>query len=393
VATDPAPVVGRRTAVLRWAGQREAYLDHLKVMLIALIIAGHGVAGYARLGFWPYAEMREVTLSRWTETVMLAVAIPFGLFIIPLLFLVAGLLTPPSLERKSPGAFARDRLVRLGVPFVVFVGLVWPLLMYPVHPVGEAPAPYWTEFLRRGSIDTGVLWFVGVLLIFSLTYAGWIRAGRDRAGWTRRGEITVGHLLTLAAAVTVATFLVRLVLPYYSDNRGLDLNLYEWPECVAAFGLGVGASHQGWLSAVPDRLYRQSRAATLTAVAAFAVFVAFGTTAGVVQEQVWGGWSWPALVFAALESGLAVFGPIWLLGVAQRRLNRTVWWARPAASRSAYAAFLVQGLVLIGLAFALRPVPVPAEIKALITAGGGIGGSFLVAWLLISRVPGVARIL
>lgn len=377
---------------MRWPAARKTYLDNLKVILIAVIIAGHGVTGYARLGFWPYAEMREATLSAVTETVLLAVAIPFGLFVIPLLFLVGGLLTPPSLERKGTARYVRDRLVRLGVPFVLFVGLLWPLLMYPVHPPGEEPDSYWTEFIRHGSIDTGVLWFVGVLLIFSLVYAG-VFGRRDRAVRRSRGEVTVGHLLVLAAAVTVATFLIRLVLPYYSDNKGLDLNLYQWPECVALFGLGVVASRKGWLTAIPDRLRRQSRTATLTAAAAFAVFVALGTAAGVVEAQVWGGWHWPALAFAALESVLAVFGPVWLLGCAQRHLDRRTGWAGPAVSRSAYGAFLVQGLVLIGLAVALRPVPVAAEIKALITAGGGVAGSFLLAWLLISRVPGAARIL
>jgi hypothetical protein len=36
-----------------------------------------------------------------------------------MLFLVAGLLTPTSLERKGPGPYARDRLMRLGVPFAL----------------------------------------------------------------------------------------------------------------------------------------------------------------------------------------------------------------------------------------------------------------------------------
>jgi glucans biosynthesis protein C len=62
-------------------------------------------------------------------------------------------------------------------------------------------------------------------------------------------------------------------------------------------------------------------------------------------------------------------------------------------SRSAYGAFMLQGLVLIGLAIALRPLPLPAEVKALIVAGSGIAGSFALSWLLISRIPAVARIL
>jgi hypothetical protein len=62
-------------------------------------------------------------------------------------------------------------------------------------------------------------------------------------------------------------------------------------------------------------------------------------------------------------------------------------------SRSSYGAFMLQGLVLIGVAIALRPLPFPAEVKALIVAAGGVVGSFALAWLLISKVPGVRRVL
>jgi hypothetical protein len=56
-------------------------------------------------------------------------------------------------------------------------------------------------------------------------------------------------------------------------------------------------------------------------------------------------------------------------------------------------AFLLQAPVLIGLAVVLRPVPLPAEVRALIVGAAGVAGSFALAWLLISRVPGVSRIL
>jgi hypothetical protein len=315
------------------------------------------------------------------------------LLVIPLLFLVAGLLTPPSLDRKGPGRFIRDRLLRLGVPFAVFALLLWPLLEYALfRQLGEAPGLR-AYFRAEGTLDTGVLWFVGALLIFSLTYAGWVRVRPDHGVLPRRGEIRVGHLLALAAAVTVATFLVRLVLPFETDNRYVDLNMWEWPACAALFGLGIRASRMGWLSAVPDQLRRQSRTVTLVAVGAAAVFAAAAIALGVVGDQLWGGWHWPAFLFAAGESMLSVFGPVWLLGVAQRRLNRSFRWARPVISRSSYGAFMLQGLVLIGLAIALRPLPLPAEVKALIVAGGGVVGSFALAWLLISRVPGVKRVL
>jgi Acyltransferase family len=396
VAVRAGGAVPTRREVERWAASRQLYLDNLKVIVVAVIIAGHGIASYTALELWAYADVREVTLAPVTEAMLLAVVAPFGLFMIPLLFLIAGLLTPGSVRRKGPGAYARDRLLRLGVPFAIFAGLVWPALLYALYrPLGNAPGSYWAEFIGTSeeSLDTGYLWFVGDLLIFSLVYAGWVRLRNAPRAPRRHGEITVGQLGMLAAAVASATFLVRLAFPFDSEKY-VDLNLYQWPECVALFGVGVLTARHGWLTAVPDRLRRHSRAATLAAVAGLALFIGFGAATGTVNDETWGGgWNIEALIFAALESVLAVFGPMWLLGVAQRRLNRRFAWAGPAISRSAYGAFLVQGLLLIGLAVALRPLPLPAELKALIVAGGGVVGSFALARLLISRVPGVARIL
>ena len=88
---------------------------------------------------------------------------------------------------------------------------------------------------------------------------------------------------------------------------------------------------------------------------------------------------------------LGVFGPVWLLSVAQHRLDRRLPWG-DQAGRSAYAAFMLQGLFLIGTAVALRPLAAPAEVKALLVATVGLVGSFGAAWLLVSRIPGVGRI-
>ncbi|HEY6687055.1 MAG TPA: acyltransferase [Propionibacteriaceae bacterium] len=388
-ASSPAR---RGSEVEQWAAKRQLYVDNLKVILIAAVIAGHAVLGYTELDAWSYADVREVTLRPAVAYVLLAISAPFALLVIPLLFLIAGLLTPSSLDRKGPWRFVRDRLLRLGVPFAVFALLLWPLLEYVLfRQLGEAPG-LWTYFRAEGTLDTGVLWFVGALLIFSLAYAGWVWVRRGHEARPRLGEIKVGHLLLLAVAVTVATFLVRLVLPFESDNKYVDLNMWEWPACAALFGLGITASRAGWLAAVPDRLRRQSRTVTLVAVGAAAVFAAAAIALDVVG-QLWGGWYWPALVFAAGESTLSVFGPVWLLGVAQRRLNRSFRWASPVISRSSYGAFMLQGPVLIALAIALRPLPLPAEVKALIVAAGGVVGSFALAWLLISRVSGVRRVL
>jgi hypothetical protein len=386
---------GHVSAVEQSASNRQLYLDNLKVILIAGIIAIHAVLGYAgSIDVWSYTGVREVTLSPVTEAVLLVVVSPFGFFMIALLFLIAGLLTRPSLERKGPGQFSRDRLMRLGLPFAVYILLVQPPVMYALeHPLGAATGSYWYEFLgKERQIDTGPLWFVGVLLIFSLAYAGWVGLWRHHPARRELGQITARHLLLVVAVVAPVSFLIRLVYPYGSESGFTDLNFWEWPACIALFALGITAARQGWLQGVPDRLRRQCRTTTLLAVAAMAAFLTVVCLLDVVDASM-GGWHWLALLFAAIEITLTVFGSVWLLAVGQRHLNRPLRWANPTISRSAYGAFMLQTLVLIGLAVALRPVPLPAEAKALIVATGGVTTSFALAWLLISRLPLIARVL
>ncbi|MEV0283568.1 MULTISPECIES: acyltransferase [unclassified Kribbella] len=381
-----------RVSLEDWTSTRRPYLDNLKVALITAIIVIHAVLGYSTLEAWTYTELREVTLAPVTEIVLLVLLSPFAFFLIALLFLVAGLLTAPSLERKGTARFVRDRLLRLGVPFGLYVLLVQPALAYALrHPLGSAPGSFWAEYLAAGRLDTGPLWFVGVLLIFSLGYAGW--AGRRRGHGHGQGHrrITLRTLLLATGVVAPASFAIRLIYPYGSESGVTDLNFWEWPVCITAFAVGVAASGQGWLTAVPEQLAGRCRTLTLAGVVAMAALLAT-VSAGRPVDEVLGGWHWPAAVFAVVDAVLTVFGSVWLLSVAQHRLNRPYRWGQ-RLSRSAYGAFMLQTLFLLGLALALRPLDLPAEAKALIVALGAVTGSYLAAWFLISRAPGVAKVL
>lgn len=368
------------------------WLGNLKVVLIAMIIALHGVLSYAGLvEVWNYAEFREVTLHPVTEGIVFVVVAPFGFFLITLLFLVAGLLSPGSVRRKGVRRFVGDRLLRLGVPFLVFVFVLEPTLTYALeHPLGDAPGSFVDEYLGAEKVlDTGPLWFVGVLLVFSLGYAAWVTvSGREVPVGT--APITLRGVLGLMAVVAVASFLVRLVYPYGSEAGVTDGQYWEWPACLAAFWLGIRASHEGWLDAVPEPLWRSCRTLALVGLVAMVTLLAWAGSGDQV-EALFGGWGWEAAAFAGVEVFLTICGPVWLLELAHRRLDRRFGWG-PMAQRTCYAAFIVQGFVLIGLAGVLRQVMAPAEIKAVVVATGGVAGSFTLAWLL-TRLPGIRRVI
>jgi glucans biosynthesis protein C len=104
------------------------YLDNLKILLVIGVIAVHAGITYGFDGSWyleSYEVMRDLVVG--VVTVVLGVGWLFGL---GLFFLMAGRLTGPAFDRKGPRAFVRGRVVRLGVPLVLYTFLVSPPLEY-----------------------------------------------------------------------------------------------------------------------------------------------------------------------------------------------------------------------------------------------------------------------
>jgi fucose 4-O-acetylase-like acetyltransferase len=361
---------------------RLAYLDNLKTLLIAGIIASHALMGYATFGSWTYQDFQEVTLSDTVEKVYaLLFVLLGGLFLMALFFLVSGLLTEDSLARKGSARFVEDRLLRLGIPFAVYTLIVWPLLEFSLFgPLRHRG--FWDSFTDTDPIlDNGPMWFVGVLLLFSVTLAAWRTVFPPPT--PSDAPLRWRHLVVLALVVGVATFGLRIVLPVDS-NQPLNLHLWGWPEYIAMFGLGITAARRGWLRPVPRALATRCGIAAVAATLAIA-FVAVSTDLrGLEQEAYLGGWRRLALAWAMAEGVLAVAGPIWVLAFVQRHLNGT-GRLRRAMARSSYMAFMLQGPVLVALAVMLRPIDLTGDVKALLVAMLGIVGSFGLAWPLVTK--------
>jgi hypothetical protein len=363
-------------------GTRLAYLDNLKTVLIAGIIASHALMGYATFGSWTYQDVQEVTLSDAVEKVYAVLFLALGgLFLMALFFLVSGLMTEDSLARKGPSRFVTDRLLRLGVPLALYTLVVWPLLEYSLFGPFRHRG-FWDSVTDTDPIlDNGPMWFVGVLLLFSVVLVAWRR--RFPPPPASDAPLRGRHLVVLALVVGAATFGLRIVLPMDS-NQPLNLHMWGWPAYVATFGLGVAAARRGWLRPVPRALSRPCGIATIGATLAAVVVAVSTDLRGLDQDVYYGGPGLTAFVWAMAEGVLAVSGPIWVLAFVQRHLDGT-GPLRRAMARGSYLAFMLQGPVLVALALLLRPLDLPGDIKALLVATLGIAGSFGLAWPLVTK--------
>jgi fucose 4-O-acetylase-like acetyltransferase len=363
-------------------GERLAYLDNLKTILIAGIIGAHAVMGYADFGSWTYQDVREVALSPMVETLFVVVVASLGgLFLMALFFLISGLLTQDSLARKGERRFMVDRLWRLGLPFAAYTLVAWPVLEYALHDPLLHDRSYWQSFMDTDPVlDNGPMWFVGVLLVYSFGLLIWRRLAPNGSA---NGELRWRQVVLIALAVGSSTFLVRLGL-HADSGQPLNAHVWAWPEYLALFGLGVVAARRRWLRPVPHVLAHRCGVATITAIVCTAAAVLSAESLGLGADAFAGGWGLPALFAAMTEGVLAVAAPIWVLATAQRRLNGTGPW-HTALARSSYLAFMLQGPVLVGLALALRPVGISGDAKALLVASLGIVASFGLAWPLATK--------
>jgi hypothetical protein len=304
-------------------------------------------------------------------------------------------MTPGSLARKGPRRFAGDRLLRLGVPRAAFALLLWPLTVFAMYRATGAPQSYWWRFAHSEPLlDTGPLWFLVVLLLYSLGYAAWWQLAHHPGAPDRPGPpassvpsdaLRARHLAAIAVGIAAASFVLRLWFPLGSAQVA-NLKPWQWPQFLAMFGLGIISARRGWLQPMPDRLRRGCGLAALAATLSIPLLILVTGALGLQTDLdlFTGGWRWQAAATAAAEGVLAVTASLWLLGFAQRRAGPRGPLARSLA-RSAYGAFLLQGPVLIALALALRPLVLPAEVKAFAVAAVGTSASFALAWLLVAR--------
>jgi len=354
---------------------RLAYLDAIKVLLVVGVIAMHSAITYGLDGSW-YLESYEKMAGPVVDAItgLLGIGWLFGL---GLFFLIAGRLTAPSLDRKGPARFAKERLIRLGIPLVAYTLIVSPPLEYVSYRENDGGTQAFWPFVREQvwHLAPGPTWFLEALLAFTLAYV-LLRVLRREASPPAARPLRGRQVAGVALAIWAGAFTAHLLFPVGSEQIHLQLAMF--PQYAILFSLGVAAASRGWLETLSPTLRRRCGVAAALAALAFpAVLWAGGFfDGGAAEDRFAGGLHWQAAAGAMLEGVLATCACLWLVAHFRDREER---YARPLVRRmspSAYGAFVVHPPVLVGLAFALGGVPAPVELKFVLLLAGGVAGSF-----------------
>ncbi len=126
------------------ADNRVTFFDNLRWLFVLFVILEHSSNAYTNLIWWPVADKDTSIIAGWISAFSDA-------FAMPLLFYIAGYFAIPSIEKKGALSFLKGKLKRLGIPWLVCILTICPILPLIFH------------FTRNGlslSISYGELWVV-----------------------------------------------------------------------------------------------------------------------------------------------------------------------------------------------------------------------------------------
>jgi glucans biosynthesis protein C len=384
---------------------RRGELDALRALVVVGLVFFHTAVIFGA-GEFPVkagAENRAVT-------VLLAFGATWGM---PLLFLISGMGVRYSLRSRDAGAFARERLRRLGVPLLVGLLTLVPLQVYlglrragDQASLGELYASFWD--LRPaldlplpvaadpdgGRFTTGHLWFLASLLALSLLLLPgfeWLRRPAGARLLARLGGLLARPGGILLPAVAIAA--VELALGSQVGYGGWGLASYA---LFLLCGYLVAADRR-----VGEALQRHWRPAAALGLPLFLATGVAAFTALDARLDPFTGMDPLSLAFRLLKG---VDGWLWvvaILGLARDRTGRRSASPAPAPAvasgrarrLAAYANdavlpfYALHETVIVAVAYAVLTWPIGGALQYCLIALASLAATLLLYDLGVRRHP------
>jgi glucans biosynthesis protein C len=373
---------------------RMLFIDNIRVFLTILVLLHHLMITYSGTGSWYYNEGQPDMVSKSLGGWFCAINQSYfmGLFL-----LISAYFVPGSYDRKGAARFLKDRLIRLGIPLLVYDWIINPFVAYAFL-WQDKSVPFWRffpgKYFSGGElIGQGPLWFVEVLLIFSLVYILWRVATRSRpAAPVVEAPFPSNRSIALFALLLgLVTFLLRIVfaMDQYTFKL-LNLQLPFFAQYIALFIVGLIAYRRNWLTRLPDAAGRLWLRLAPLIILSWAPMMIIN---GAINDETLfkGGLNWQSLLYTQWESFICVSMSIAVVYAFRRFVNqrgRIAGWLVP----NAYTAYIIHAPIIATLAWAAQSVALYPLLKWALVALVAIPLCFALS-ALIRKLPYTERVL
>jgi peptidoglycan/LPS O-acetylase OafA/YrhL len=382
---------------------RNVPLGYLRTFVTLLVVLHHALLAYLVFAPAPAVSLSAPPLiwgafpvvdTHRTPGIDLIVGLN-DTFFMSLMFLVSGLFAWPSLARKGAALFARDRALRLGLPFVASAAVLAPLAYYPAYLQSRTHDGFWHEWLHIGSWPAGPAWFLWVLLAFGLIAAAlykltphWGDAlGRIAGRLSNRPIASFGALLAVSAlayipmaAIFDPTYWMSFGPFFVQVSRLLHYAVYFFAgAALGAYGSGRGLlAGDGKLARRWPLWVAASLGAFILGMATFLAILATLPKGGPGPAlNIFGNFTW------ALGCACSSFAAIAVFVRFARKSNRVT----DNLGANAYGIYLYHYVCVSWLQYTLLPANLPGIVKALIV----FVSATLVSWIVSAALRSLPR--
>jgi peptidoglycan/LPS O-acetylase OafA/YrhL len=397
------------TAVPIVAKAKQQYaLGYLRAFLVMLVVAHH-----AALAYFPYAPPPNaslVTQPRWWPAFPVvdshkwsgsSLFVGFNdIFFMSLMFFLSGLFVWYGLERKGCGTFLRDRLLRLGLPFLFAAAILAPLAYYPSYletTNHEGIAQFIRQWLSLGQWPAGPAWFIWVLLVFDCIATGIFAVAPKRGGSLGRFILGASRRpVAFFALVVIISGIAYLPMAYVFTSASwtafgpfafqTSRIIHYFAYFLIAVGLGASGLDHGLFSA-DGKLARRWPLWVTACLALFAgvSVIAIITLTSHAQSHAWATAFDGGFVLSCAASSFAFLSLF--LRFAQSRTR-----ILDSFSMNSYAIYLLHYAIVSWFQYALLHASLPPLAKAAAVFLGAVGLSWSIA-AMVRRIPAVARVI
>jgi len=367
--------------------QRLYFFDNLRAGIILLMVIFHVAMGFTTWDLkWWYVN--DTQKNFFFDLFVLETDV----YIMPIMFLIAGYFAPMILLQKGAGSFWKNKLVRIILPWGIGVVFFAPLLAYSpfITHIGAPPPPdyfdFWLNSFWGPFYQQSHYWFLSMLTLFFflLTIVYLIRP-ESLAKAARPASPSAGFLIGFTLLTALSFFAANLI--YWCDTW-MSASYFFWIQPVRLilhlcyFFLGVHAWKHAWFtdSGYMPRLLPWS----VSAVIMLVVFTVYRVSFTLVPDV-------PVLFkagHALTHCLLAITSTFALIALFKRFFDSNAYlWRRLAAN--SYTIYFIHSFIFLPLAYALQKVNMNIALKYSIISVASLILCFLVAEYIISPVIGL----
>lgn len=348
---------------------RTVWVDHMRSFVTVLVVAHHAALAYTTFSKFDTERYINSThpvvdKSRW---VVLDVLVGYNdVFFMSLMFLISGLFVYKAIIKKGKLRFFKDRLWRLGIPFILAELLIIPVAYLPAyyqvhHHFNISDFIY--DYMVNQYWPVGPPWFLWLLLVFNIVAmlipAGWYRA-------ISRHVVLVLFITSLIAYIPITL----MVGPYtWTGWLVFDFQLNRVFLYLVYFLAGVAMGAGNWEQELFTGNKILNKPWPFWVMCSLGFYIVLNTARG---NQLLTHTLFVLTCLIACLGCMAFFR--W-----KRKSHENFW---NNLSASAYGIYIVHYFFITWFQFALLNVPIPAIIKFFIV----FVGSLIASWLIVNWI-------